>query len=162
MFPLGSYQEVVEGGQSLFRPQEEARLADIPTCGVRDWCRIRDLQFCWALICLQRDWGLAVGAALPCYWFLGCNRKNLAKTRSALNHGLCWIQCRWDIQQRERERRSTISGYPSLAHQQTAEICVLWLRLIVSRDFVSQEWPRSQEKHERFFTIFLCCPLGSW
>lgn len=35
LFPLGSNQEVVEGGQSLLRDQEEARLADNPTCGVR-------------------------------------------------------------------------------------------------------------------------------
>lgn len=35
LFPLGNYQEVLEGGQSFLRAQEEARLADNPTCGVR-------------------------------------------------------------------------------------------------------------------------------
>lgn len=35
LFPLGSYQEVVEGGQTFLRAQEEARLAVNPMCGVR-------------------------------------------------------------------------------------------------------------------------------
>lgn len=35
LFPLGSYQEVVEEGQTLLRAQEEARLADNPTRGIR-------------------------------------------------------------------------------------------------------------------------------